>query len=190
MLLESTSAQIGSKFSRFKASFEDTFPAIFYFYGDIELMLGLKSWYKDPPIDYIIFSNSDREDVCPMRGSKKGIASREGSGRVNAYSYRMMYLLGVKIGRYFKNSSKRMIVIKRKKASNFMEVGQIGRIAINQFNKGVSFGYAPEGNKKELDIDAYHHIRSGMIVFMNMEGLSKTERDVVWDLRWEHIKSD
>lgn len=167
--------------------------------------VGKRSWYKSPPSERLTLEGEDRfsdSDLCPMRGSKAGIASLEFSGRVAAYDYYFAEWAGRRFGQLAKRTGKRVLVVSSKKPRADIGHHACERIVKEKLDQGFRLGMygirsVREGWRKGLDIDMREHMcefvqrqewRAGSLlgcssfICLNLAGLDSQKRNTLIDM--------
>lgn len=167
--------------------------------------IGRKSWYKSPPLEQITVVGESRfndSGLCPMRGSKAGIASLEFSGRVMAYDYYFAEWAGRRFGEWTKRTGKRVLVVSSKKPRSEMGHHACDRIVRENLNDGFRFGMHGVKSIREAwdkGIDLYedshecqfiqrHEWRGGSLIgcssfiCLNLTGLDDQKRKSLVDM--------
>lgn len=76
------------------------------------VLVGLKSWYKNEPLEIIKTEDGDEQTYCCMRGSKRGIRIASGEKLVHAYSYYMQQKIANRLYKRFKRTGNRTFIVK------------------------------------------------------------------------------
>lgn len=140
--------------------------------------VGDANWYEYAPPERLCTDYSDDSDICPMRGSKRGIELLEGSGRVHAYSYFMAEKAGRRFAKLCNATGKRFLSIR---TSRDVDLGnsQCNRIVYEAFRRGFRLEMC--GIKSEWDSTG------------NWDQMMEFNCDFVHRSRWEgnnHVGSD
>jgi len=158
--------------------------------------IGLKAWYKNPPPETFVFFDDDRRDICPMKGSKRGIGLSSYDKRIYAYDYKTAEKLGRRFGSWCRKTGKRFLVM-----TGEMErlPGQCQEIRNQEFIRGAIFGLCDKENyydisesERLLDENRCFSFasRNGVTVFINMAGtFEQAKRMAIMDIAYEILET-
>lgn len=130
--------------------------------------IGRVDWYQDMPVS---FGN----EYCPMRGSKRGIAARNGD-RVYEYEYQLFERLGEKMGAWMKRNNKKFAWLRATNSSFLVGSCPASRCA----NRAFLFGLVSSIDKTILrdapEKDFIYAGQRGEILFaLDKRGMSNEQ---------------
>ena len=153
--------------------------------------IGKKSWYKHAPLEKMRFRENGVEDVCPLRGSMRGIATLYDNNRVHEYSYFMAAKAGIRFGKWSKRTGKRVFFMRSKKKITGFVHARMQDLIENNFGEGVLNGFLGMDVSeywRSKDFSVTHKDRFGRVIqcyndnneisgvaFVNLIGLNEEQ---------------
>ena len=144
---------------------------------------GRLSWYKDMPV---YFENSN---CCPMRGSKRGIAARNGNLRYE-YNYFFAKWLGRRFAKFFKKTGKRYFFLNSVRKLNEQQWNVKSR-----FDHEFSSGFVEEikdyyGHEKVKILRVYNNGFPSKLCFYTSYGLNDKKAKILENLLNNYLSVD
>ena len=171
--------------------------------------IGNSNWYKSPPSDRLVSNYSETSDICPMRGSRRGIECIEGSGMAASYQYFMAKKSGIRFARWCKKTGKRILAIRTKRPvnhwhwrchqlmnSDFLDGFARGYTGLLKFDQSVGLcRYQKENGDFDavfLQRDWYEgdFCKGSAIYLLNLTGLSDEIKSSIIDMCDELMDSE
>ena len=148
-----------------------------------EVPIGYSDWYKNPANEYLCIRGSDRQDIRPLKGSKRGIACKYGNTRKYEYEYETAEKMGAKFYKWSKKTGKRIFFGSFEEYQDWPS--NVKKCVLDSFDSG--FFYAASDDKKAPLGEKYIKINffRGKCLVINTIDLSRHQMLILYEMASE-----